>query len=151
MAPAVLQPSLHHAGIAVSNLERSIDFYSEVLDGRLLFRMDDMGDESGFHDVPDVRFSLAMLGFASGSVELLEYHSPPDARRERIRHCDLGSAHLAFQVPDVAQVVHALQDRGVRMLGRTLHVPAGPAAGTVIAFIQDPDGNRIEFMELPQS
>jgi catechol 2,3-dioxygenase-like lactoylglutathione lyase family enzyme len=145
------QPSLHHAGIAVSDLGQSIDFYCEMLGGELQMRIDDVSDEAGFHDVPEVRFSLAMVSFPAGAVELLEYHAPADASSERGRHCDLGSAHLAFQVPDVERVVRDLAGRGMPILGQPLHVPAGPAAGTVIAFGQDPDGNRIEFMQTPGS
>jgi catechol 2,3-dioxygenase-like lactoylglutathione lyase family enzyme len=133
----------------VSDLRRSVDFYCDVLGGTLELQLDGVGDEAGFHDLPDVICSLAMVRFPSGVVELLEYRSPADINRERPGYCDLGSAHLAFEVKDVEEVVRDLRRRDVRMIGQVLHVREGPAAGTVIAFGQDPDGNRIEFQQIP--
>jgi len=121
-----------HTMLRVGNLERSIRFYTEVLGMKLLRTT----------DRPDQKYSLAFVGYDGedkSTVLELTYNYG-------VETYDLGAGfgHIAIEFPDVAQACEA-----VRAKGGTVTRPAGPVKGgsTVIAFVQDPDGYKIEFIE----
>jgi len=121
-----------HTMLRVGNLERSIKFYTEVLGMKLLRTT----------DRPDQKYSLAFVGYDGEdktAVVELTYNYGVDKY-------DLGTAfgHLAIEFPDVAKACDT-----VRAKGGTVTRAAGPVKGgsTVIAFVQDPDGYKIEFIE----
>ena len=127
---------LLHTMVRVGDLPRAIDFYTNVLGMKLLRSI----------DVPAHRYKLAFVGYgagnADGSAEIeLTYNYDVSAY-------DQGSAfgHFAIGVPDVA--VTCAQ---VRAAGGTVTREPGPVKGgtTVIAFVQDPDGYKIELIERP--
>lgn len=121
-----------HTMLRVADLERSLAFYRDVLDMRLLRR----------RDYPEGRFTLAFVGYqdeAEGAVLELTWNW--DTGRY-----ELGTAygHIAIEVPDAAAACARVAERGGRVTR-----PAGPMkhGSTVIAFIEDPDGYKIEFIE----
>lgn len=123
---------LLHTMLRVGNLQRSIDFYTGVL-GMQLLRTTDR---------PEQKYSLAFVGFgdeAQHAVLELTYNYG-------VEHYELGTAfgHIAIGVPNVA----AACDR-IRSAGGTITREPGPVKGgsTVIAFVQDPDGYKIELIE----
>jgi len=121
-----------HTMIRVGDLDRSIRFYTEALGMRLLRKKDYPGGE----------FTLAFLGYRDEDEEAaieLTYNWGTDAY-------DLGTGfgHIAIGVEDI----HAACDR-VRQLGGKVTREPGPMkhGSTVIAFVEDPDGYKIEFIE----
>ena len=121
-----------HTMLRVGNLERSIKFYTEVLGMKLLRTT----------DRPDQKYSLAFVGYdGEDRTAVLEL-----TYNYGVENYDLGTAfgHIALEFPDVAKTCDA-----VRAKGGTVTRPAGPVKGgaTVIAFVQDPDGYKIEFIE----
>ena len=123
---------LLHTMLRVGNLDRSVKFYTEVLGMKLLRTT----------DRPDQKYSLAFVGYGSedqNAVLELTYNYGVDKY-------DLGAGfgHIALEFPDVAKACDA-----VRAKGGTVTREAGPVKGgaTVIAFVQDPDGYKIEFIE----
>lgn len=121
-----------HTMIRVGNLERSIAFYTEVLGMRLLRRKDYEGG----------RFTLAFVGYGEESEEAvieLTHNWDTDSY-------DLGSGfgHIALAVDDATAACEQIRQRGgivVREAGPMKH------GNTVIAFVEDPDGYRIELIE----
>jgi lactoylglutathione lyase len=123
---------LLHTMLRVGNLDRSVKFYTEVLGMKLLRTT----------DRPDQKYSLAFVGYGGedrNSVLELTYNYG-------VEKYDLGGGfgHIALEFPDVAKACEA-----VRAKGGTVTREAGPVKGgsTVIAFVQDPDGYKIEFIE----
>lgn len=123
---------LLHTMLRVGDLQRAIDFYTSVMGMKLLRQRDN----------PANKYSLAFLGYAANpeQAELeLTYNYGVD-------HYDLGDAygHIAIQVPDAK----AACDR-IRAAGGKVTRDAGPVKGgtTVIAFVEDPDGYKIELIE----
>ena len=123
---------LLHTMIRVGQLDRSIAFYTEVLGMTLLRR----------HDYPEGRFTLAFVGYGdedSNSVIELT-HNWDTASYE------LGNAfgHIALAVPDAAAACDAIRARGGKVVRE-----AGPMkhGSTVIAFVDDPDGYKIELIQ----
>lgn len=118
--------------LRVGDLQRSIDFYTRVL-GMQLLRTTDR---------PDQKYSLAFVGYDKnpGQAELeLTYNYGVDKY-------DLGSAygHIALGVDDVAATCEK-----IRAAGGTITREAGPVKGgsTIIAFVQDPDGYKVELIQ----
>ena len=118
--------------LRVGNLQRSIDFYTEVLGMKLLRQPDN----------PEYKYTLAFLGYGSNPehTELeLTYNYGTDSY-------DLGTAygHIAIAVPDAAQACSAVKAKNGKITRE-----AGPVKGgnTVIAFVEDPDGYKIELIE----
>jgi lactoylglutathione lyase len=121
-----------HTMLRVGNLDRSVKFYTEVLGMKLLRTT----------DRPEQKYSLAFVGYDSedkAAVIELTYNYGVDKY-------DLGSGygHIALEMPDVAKACAA-----VKAKGGTVTREAGPVKGgtTVIAFVADPDGYKIEFIE----
>ena len=121
-----------HTMLRVGDLQRSIDFYTKVLGMKLLRTT----------DRPEQKYTLAFVGYGSNPehAELeLTYNYGVDKY-------DLGTAygHLAIGVDDV----HAACDR-IRASGGTITREPGPVKGgtTMIAFVQDPDGYKIELIQ----
>lgn len=121
-----------HTMLRVGDLDRSLAFYTDVLGMRLLRRQ----------DYPEGRFTLAFVGYGEESagavVELT--HNWDTAKY------DLGNGfgHLAIAVPDAAQACAEIKRRGgvvVREAGPMKH------GTTVIAFVEDPDGYKIELIQ----
>ena len=121
-----------HTMLRVGNLERSVKFYTEVLGMKLLRTT----------DRPDQKYSLAFVGY-DGEDKTAVLELTYNYGTEKY---DLGSAfgHIAIEIPDVAKACAA-----VRAKGGTVTREAGPVKGgtTVIAFVADPDGYKIEFIE----
>lgn len=124
--------SMLHTMIRVGNLDRSIDFYTRLLGMKLLRRQ----------DYPDGRFTLAFVGYgdeAGNTVLELTHNWDTESY-------DLGNGfgHLALGVPDIYAACDALAAAGARITR-----PPGPMkhGSTVIAFIEDPDGYKVELIE----
>ncbi len=123
---------LLHTMLRVGNLDSSIAFYTEVLGMQLLRR----------HDYPEGKFTLAFLGYGPESDQTvieLTYNWG-------VESYELGSAfgHIAIGVDDIYATCEAVKARG----GKVVREPGPMKHGsTVIAFIEDPDGYKIEFIQ----
>ena len=120
-----------HTMLRVGDLQRSIDFYTQVLGMKLLRQK----------DYPDGRFTLAFVGFGEESdntVIELTHNWDTDSY-------DLGDGfgHLAIEVADVYEATDQIRQRGGKIIR-----DAGPmnAGTTIIAFVEDPDGYAIELL-----
>ena len=123
-----------HTMLRVGDLQRSIAFYTEVLGMKLLRRK----------EYPNGRFTLAFLGYGPESEQtVLELTHNWDTE-----HYDLGNGygHIALGVQDIQATCAGIADRG----GRLVREPGPMKHGsTVIAFLEDPDGYKVELIELP--
>lgn len=122
-----------HTMLRVGDLERSLRFYTEVLGMQLLRRK----------DYPSGRFTLAFVGYGEESDHtVLELTHNWD-----IDHYALGDGygHIALGVDDIQATCAAIADKG----GRVVREPGPMKHGsTVIAFVEDPDGYKVELIQL---
>mgnify|MGYP001148331192 CR=1 FL=1 len=121
-----------HTMLRVGDLDRSIAFYSEVLGMRLLRRK----------DYPEGKFTLAFVGYgdeADHTVLELTYNWGVDRYDP-----GTGFGHVAIEVDDAYQACAEVARKGGKITR-----PAGPMqhGSTVIAFVEDPDGYKIEFIQ----
>ncbi|MEY2537786.1 MAG: hypothetical protein QOG67_1526 [Verrucomicrobiota bacterium] len=139
-----------HTGITVSNLERSLAFWRDVLGFELSHRAHHTGDlASEVTGVQGAEISIAVLKGYGHKIELLEYLAPPDRKRVDLRPCDVGSVHVAFTVDDLDAVISAIAAYGWNPAGAPQTLTSGPNAGKRVAYVRDPDGTTIEFMQPP--
>ena len=122
---------LLHTMLRTGNLQRSIDFYTQVLGMQLLRQKDYLDGE----------FTLAFIGYGSeadNTVIELTYNWGKDSYE-----IGSGYGHIAIEVDDVYQATDAIRERGGKILR-----DAGPmnAGSTIIAFVEDPDGYPIELI-----
>jgi lactoylglutathione lyase len=121
-----------HTMLRVGDLQRSIDFYTQVLGMKLLRRSEN----------PEYKYSMAFVGYGSNpehaELELTYNHG--------VDHYEMGTAygHVALGVPDI----YAACDK-IRAAGGNVTREPGPVKGgaTVIAFLTDPDGYKVELIE----
>lgn len=121
-----------HTMIRVGNLQRSLDFYTQVLGMKLLRQK----------DYPDGKFTLAFVGYGDEidhTVIELTYNWDTD-------HYDLGNGfgHIAIEVENAAAACNEIRQKGgkvVREAGAMKH------GTTIIAFVEDPDGYKIELIQ----
>ena len=126
---------LLHTMIRVKDLDASVGFYTKLLGMKELRR----------REVPDGKYTLAFVGYgdeAEQSVLELTYNWGKDEGYE----LGTGFGHLAVGVPDVAATCAALRRAGARITREPGPVKFGT---TVIAFVEDPDGYKIELVQRP--
>ena len=125
-----------HTMLRVGNMQRSIEFYTKVLGMKLLRTSDN----------EEYKYSLAFVGFgdeSSGAVIELTYNWG-------VSEYEMGTAfgHIALGVDDVAATCEAIKQAGGKVVRE-----AGPVKGgsTIIAFVEDPDGYKIELIQNKQA
>lgn len=121
-----------HTMLRVGDLERSLRFYTEVLGMTLLRR----------HDYPEGRFTLAFVGYgAEAETAVLELTHNWDTSQYEL---GTGFGHVAIEVADAAAACQTIRERGGKVVRE-----AGPMkhGTTVIAFVEDPDGYKIELIQ----
>jgi catechol 2,3-dioxygenase-like lactoylglutathione lyase family enzyme len=143
-----------HTGVTVSDLDRSIPFYRDVLGLELL--VEPMGPSSGeeFSEalgVPEASVRLAVFRVGDGSLELLEYLNPESPVECPLPPNALGAMHVAFQVRDVYAEVERLKARGVVFNSRVQAIDEGPLAGWRWVYFKDPDGINLELIQIVET
>jgi lactoylglutathione lyase len=118
-----------HTMIRVADLDRSVAFYTKILGMK----------ETRRHDVPDGKYTLAFVGFGDGPEIELTYNYGVDKYEQ-------GTAfgHLAISVPDAYAACAAIKEAGGKVTREAGPVKHGT---TVIAFVEDPDGYKVELIE----
>ncbi len=121
-----------HTMLRVGNLEKSLHFYQDIMGMKLLRK----------EDYPEYKFTLAFVGYGDESeTAVIELTHNWDTESY-----DLGNAygHIAIGVEDVYKTCDKIKESGGKVVRE-----AGPMQGgdTVIAFVEDPDGYKLELLE----
>lgn len=137
-AKSFINSRLLHTMLRVGDLEKSLAFYTDIL-GMHIFRKE---------DYPQGRFTLVFIGYqGEESASVVELTHNWDTN-----HYEIGSAygHIAIATEDIYATCDALETAGVKFLkkpGPMMYSPANSGETDVIAFIEDPDGYRIEVIQ----
>ena len=142
-----------HTGITVSDIERSLIFWRDVLGFELSHRAHQKGElAEQITGVAGAEILIAVLKAPGHKIELLEYRAPGDRKRQNgLRPCDLGSVHVALTVDDLEAVLETIAASGWKAPGTPQTLTVGPNAGKRVVYVRDPDGTTIELMQLPQT
>lgn len=140
---------VHHSCITVSDLERSIAFYRDLLGLDLVMTEESersQDDRSKALGVAGAKVKLALLNAGAARVELIQYVTTPGRPYDR-KNNDVGAMHIAFQVADIDAVYQRLVDHGVRFTAPPATIPAGPMQGWRWTYFFDPDGVSLEIIQ----
>ena len=141
-----------HTGITVSNLERSLDFWQNVLGLEFSHRAHQTGEMAEqITGVKGAELKLAVVKTPGGhKIELLEYLAPADRKQHvDLRPCDVGHVHVALTVDHLDAIMQKVSASGWKVAGEPQTLKKGPNAGKRVIYVRDPDGTTIEFMQMP--
>jgi glyoxylase I family protein len=141
-----------HTGITVSNLERSLAFWRDVLGFEVSHTAHQTGELAReITGIAGAEIKLVVLRAPGGhKIELLEYLAPPDRKHVNVRPCDVGAAHVALLVDDVDAVLERIAAFGWKAAGKPQMLTKGPNTGKRVVYVRDPDGTTIELMQRPR-
>lgn len=144
---------VHHIGLTVADIERSIRFYRDIL-GMILVRRrpnvdaDYVAQQTGY---PGVELSVASFKVApdsAQSLELVQYLTHAGEVGEMASNRP-GASHLCLQVDDFQACYESLRAQGVRFKSAPVAITAGPNEGGLVAYLYDPDGYQLELFQSP--
>jgi catechol 2,3-dioxygenase-like lactoylglutathione lyase family enzyme len=143
--------SLHHIGLTVSDIERSIVFYRDFLGMALVRRRPQVDNDyvalqTGYPGVVLNVASLKVTPESAQSLELVQYMKHVGAPAEPATNRS-GTSHLCFSVADLNACYAGLQSKGVRFKSEPVKITAGPNAGGLVVYFYDPDGYVLELFE----
>jgi len=138
---------ISHLGVCVSDLARSLAFYTEGLGFREVGRLALDGEESSrLLELPGVRFQAVYLECDGVIVELLHYDEPQAQGDGAARSMNArGLTHISLAVDDLDALLERIPALGGRVLGHTRLDNPGSSA----LFVLDPDGTRLELLDGP--
>jgi glyoxylase I family protein len=143
-----------HTGITVSNLERSLAFWRDVLGFDFSHSAHQKGEMAQqITGVKGAELKLAVVKSPKGhKIELLEYLAPTHRKKDvDLKPCDVAHAHVAFVVENLEPLLEKIAASGWKAAGEPQMLINGPNAGKRVVYVRDPDGTTIEFMELPEN
>ena len=140
---------MNHTGFVVSDMERSLTFYRDILGFKE--ELNAIREGPGISEVvgfPDARLHLVYLGTGDlkHSVELVQYLNPPGGKIAPTNRNDVGATHLGIVVDDLDSVYQELSAKGVNFLSPPVQRESS-IYGRKVCFLQDPDGNWLELLE----
>jgi catechol 2,3-dioxygenase-like lactoylglutathione lyase family enzyme len=142
--------SVAHVAITVSDLDRSMAFYRDVLGFAISKKVNATGDF--FDDLTGVPGGDHDVCFVRGPgliIELICYSKPEGRVSSTLRACDAGAVHIALKVTDLEQVVKAFRPSGFETMSPIQTLPSGPLRGMKVVYMRDSDGVVFELHEEP--
>ena len=139
----------NHTSFTVSDLDRSIAFFTEVLGFEMVNRaLRAPNLISSITGISGADIEVAYIQGPGHRLELIQYHGPSGRRQVESRPCDSGFAHVAYDVDDVDAAVIASARHQVLPIGEVTVIDKGPNAGRKVVYLRDRDGVTIEYIEV---
>ena len=140
--------SFNHTAFTVSDLDRIIPFFRDLLgfeltsrasrDGRLIGRMT---------AIDGVEVEIAYVQGPGHRIELIQYKAPEGREVVVPRLCDAGAAHVALDVSGIEALVAASAAYGFAPVGDIIEIDAGPNKGSRVVYLRGPDGITVEYLQ----
>ena len=139
--------TMNHVSFTVTDLDRAVKFYSDVLGLECISLAErDETFSSAVTGIPGVTMNIAYMKASNCSVELIQYTKGQGEVLTTSTN-QPGCTHVCFNIADYDQWMERMEKNGVRMSGELCQVPAGPNKGKRVCYMLDPDGNHLEFIE----
>ena len=140
--------SIHHCALVVSNLDRSIAFYRDVIGMSLQSIAEGQGEANAtVQGIPNAHLRVAFLRLGDMRLEIFQYLNPK-GRKTIPRRWNVGAAHLCFTVDNIQKTYEELLDKGVSFVSKP-RVVAERRSGRVVraVYFTDPDEYTLELLE----
>jgi len=142
---------ISHTSFTVSDLDRSLAFYRDLLGMEVLFEVERQGEfieqVVGFPGASLRIVGLTLPAVPDYFLELIEYRAPRGQRIDLLT-CNPGSPHLCFVTDDIHAAFEELRRNGVQFKSPApIRIPSGPNAGGYDAYFLDPDGITLELSQ----
>jgi catechol 2,3-dioxygenase-like lactoylglutathione lyase family enzyme len=141
-----------HVGLTVTDLERSIEFYTSVLECSIVMRQEKEGGYlAAIVGYPGAHVLMTHLQPPGGGprIELFQYVVPESAPRD-LEPRNVGNAHICFVVDDLAVLYDRLVEKGITTISPPVEVDTGVNAGGASLYLYDPDGITLELFQRPK-
>jgi catechol 2,3-dioxygenase-like lactoylglutathione lyase family enzyme len=137
---------MNHASFTVSNLEKSIIFYKDIL-GLKLLDTSTRGVEFSqkVTGIQGADLKIAYFEVNNCRIELIEYLAPKGQKIDTTTS-NVGSAHICFNVDNFTDFVMKLKKNNVKFSGEVCEIPGGPNKGKNVLYFEDNDSNSIEII-----
>lgn len=140
----------NHTSFTVSNLDRSLAFFRDALG----FEVTSKAPRSKrvIENVTGVKGADVVIAYVRGpghDLELIEYLGPEGRGSVRPRPCDVGFAHIAYDVDDIDAAIAAAAKHEFKPVSQPAVIDQGPNKGGRVAYLRDPDGITTEFIQKP--
>jgi catechol 2,3-dioxygenase-like lactoylglutathione lyase family enzyme len=142
---------VHHTCFTVSDLDRSVAFYCDVLGCEVAMRQDREGGYiAAIVGHPDTKMRQAHLRAPGGQymIELFEYLAPEGAKAD-VTPWNVGASHVCFLVDDLPALYERLRAEGVEFVSPPVEVDSGVNTGGYGVYLRDPDGITVELFQPP--
>jgi len=144
-------PILHHTGLTVADLDRSLHFWRDAMGMEVVFQQEKAGGyleaivgEPGAH----VRMAHLAFGGEGPRIELFQYLAPSGGQH-RLRPADVGFAHVCVACDDLDERLERLVAAGGTPFSEPVEVDTGVNKGGRSVYLRDPDGHVVELERLP--
>ena len=143
---------IHHTGYTVSDLDRSVAFYRDLLGCEVLATQEKEGGYlAAIVGYPDAHVRMAHLRVPGDGhvIELFQYLAPAGERAD-VEPRNVGASHLCFIVADLPALYDSLLERGVTsFVSPPVEVDTGINRGGTALYLRDPDGITVELFQPP--
>ena len=142
---------IHHTGYTVSDLDRSVAFYRDLLGCEVIAEQEKQGGYlAEIVGYPDAHVRMAHLRLPDGEhvVELFQYLAPQGGKAE-VEPKNVGASHLCFISDDLAGDYERLVAAGVSTVSPPVEVDTGINTGGYALYLRDPDGIAVEIFQPP--
>lgn len=144
---------LHHLGLTVTDIERSIVFYRDLLGMELIGRRpsvtaDYVARQTGYKNVELNVASFRVGRNSPQTLEVVQYMTAPGEPSDQATNRP-GNSHICMLVDDLRASYHDLVTRGVQFKSEPVEITAGPNAGGLVIYLSDPDGYTLELFQPP--
>jgi catechol 2,3-dioxygenase-like lactoylglutathione lyase family enzyme len=144
---------MHHLGLTVADLERSIAFYRDLLGMELIRRRPGVtanyvAQQTGYAGVELNVASFRICPDSPQTLEVVQYMKNPGEPSDQATNRP-GNSHLCLLVDDLRASYADLSARGVRFKSQPVEITAGPNEGGLVVYLFDPDGYTLELFQPP--
>ncbi len=140
---------VNHTSFTVSNLDKAVAFFRDVLGAAVLSVADRPKDFSErVTGVRGARLSIGYVKLGGHKIELIQYLEGQGTTLD-VSTNNVGSGHICFNVDDARALQRDLQARGVKFVSEPMEIPIGTNKGGFATYFKGPDGITIEFIQPP--
>ena len=138
----------NHTGFVIQDLPKMVSFYRDTLGLTVLREREQQPGQAQHSGIPNAHRYLVFVGVPEGNhvLELVHYIVPP-APQGHLSSNQLGSAHVAFNVDDLASLHSDLAAKGVQFVTPPIFHDSSQGGTFGIVYCQDPEGNWLEFLQ----